>query len=90
MFQVTGNFSQGAMYGGRVNGFQAMEMQRQENTDKLISEFEALIAAGYNPNTVAEDAFDKAGVKISDTAAYDKRRLQLKVEQLYQSNRSHR
>lgn len=70
------------------NGFMNYVMQSQRNTDILIKDFEQLIAAGYNPNTVIDQAFSNRGIKQSDLTDTDKKRLQRKVEELYQSYHS--
>ena len=92
MLRVTGDFSRGAFYGNQINGFQVAEMQKQENTDNLISSFEQLIAIGYNPNNsvAIQRAFEKVGISEEDTTSYDRKRLVSKVEQIYRSNRSHK
>lgn len=90
MFKITGDFSNGAYSGGKINGFQVMAMQSQEYTDKLIAQFEKAIAAGYNPNTVSDDVFNKVGCRESDLTEFDKNRLKKKVEALWKAHHSYR
>lgn len=88
MFSVCGiNFQSGAYYNGKMNGAQAMIMQSQEYTDKLIEQFGVAIAAGYNPNDVIDDVFNKVGCSDSDLTNSDKQRLMRTVEKMYQTNR---
>ena len=84
------HFATGNMYNGKVNGMQTMIMQSQEYTDKLIEQFEMAIVAGYNPNIVTDDIFNKVGCSLSDLTDFDQKRLKIKVEQLYHSNKNHR
>lgn len=72
------------------NGFMNYVMQSQQNTDMLIHDFEQLIAAGYNPNTIKEQAFANRGISESDLTDLDKKRLQRKVEEIYQAYNSRR
>lgn len=91
MMNVTGDFSRGAFCGNQINGFQVAEMQRQENTDRLVYNFEQLISMGYNPNndSVIKLAFDKTGVNQEDTTSYDKDEMISRVERSCSSNRYH-
>lgn len=84
------HFATGNMYNGKVNGMQTMIMQSQEYTDKLIEQFEMAIAAGYNPNMVENEVFDKVGCSLADLTDFDQQRLKTKVEQLYRSNKNYK
>ena len=87
MFNVTGDFSQGAYMSGRLNGFQAMAMQRQQDIDNVISDFENAIAAGYNPNLVQAEILARYG--ITHLTAAESEKITRRVEEIYQSRRSH-
>lgn len=77
------HFSNGAMYGGKVNGAQVKVMQSQEYTDQLIKEFEEAIAAGYDPNEVTSEVFEKVGCTSADLTDFDRQRLRATVENIY-------
>ena len=67
-----------------------LAMQSQQNVDILIKDFEQAIAAGYNPNVVIEQVFRNRGINENDLTDSDKRRLERKVEQIYQSYQTRR
>lgn len=87
MFNITGDFSQGAYMNGQLNGFQTMTMQRQQDIDNIISDFEKAIAAGYNPNLVQAEIFARNGITHLTDAEFE--RIVRRVEEIYQSRRSH-
>lgn len=88
MFSMGGiNFQSGAYYNCKMNGAQAMIMQSQEYTDKLIEQFGMAIAAGYNPNDIIDDVFNKVGCSDADLTNSDKQRLMRTVEKMYQTKR---
>lgn len=86
MFNITGDFSQGAYMNGQLNGFQAMVMQRQQDIDNIIADFEKAIAAGYNPNLVQAEILARHG--ITHLTAAESEKITRKVEEIYQSRRS--
>lgn len=93
MFHLVGmDFSRGADFPNtnKVNGMQAMIMQSQENLERVLPDFEAAIAAGYNPNDVKDQIFQKYNLTESDFTDFDAKTLVSKVEQMYKANRSHR
>ena len=67
---------------GKLNGFNAMIMQSQQDTDKVIRELEVAIEAGYNLNVAFSQALDKCGVQEKNLTDFDKQRLRRKVEQI--------
>jgi hypothetical protein len=72
------------------NGFMNQIMQSEQNTDKIIKTCEQLIAAGYNPNIVIEQACYSCGVSMNSLTDMDKQRLVKKVEEIYRSNQTRR
>ena len=88
--RVFSTFNSSPYYNGKFNGADGYIMQSQEYTDQLISEFERLVAAGYNPNTVVEDVFDSVGVTESDLTEFDKQRLMRKVNAAWDAHQSRR
>jgi hypothetical protein len=74
----------------KVNGMQAMVMQSQENLYRVLPDFEAAIAAGYDPNDVKAQIFRKYGITEDDFTDFDAKTLVSKVEQMYKANHSHR
>ena len=82
VFKVTGNFSQGAYCGNKVNGFQAMVMQNDLDMQKIISDFENAAAAGYALSEVQEMIFEKYGI----TRPADRDSILRKVEEIYKSS----
>lgn len=86
------DFSRGADFPNtnKVNGMQTMIMQSQENLERVLPDFEAAIAAGYNPNDVKDQIFQKYNFTESDFTDFDAKTLVSKVEQMYKANRSHR
>ena len=86
MFNITGDFSQGAYLNGGLNGFSAMVMQREQDIENIISDFEKAIAAGYNPNQVRDEILRNNG--ITHLTAAESARITRKVEEIYQSRRS--
>ena len=87
MFNITGDFSQGAYMNGQLNGFQTMVMQRQQDIDNVIRDFEVAVAAGYNPNLVQGEIFAKYG--ISHLTAAESERITRAVEKAYHSKKGH-
>lgn len=75
---------------GKVNGMQAMIMQSQENLYHVLPDFEAAIAAGYNPNDVKSVIFDKYNLTDADFTDFDAKTLVTKVEAMYNSSRARR
>jgi len=73
------------MVGMGRNGFMNQIMQSQQDTDKLIQDFEQYIKAGYNPNAVADKIFQNRGIRETDLTAADKKRLERKVEEIWQA-----
>lgn len=93
MFDVTGNFKYGAYHPdcySKVNGFQAMVMQEQEDADRVIECFLQAIAAGYIPTSpiVQRAVFEKAGVDINDLDDFNKRRIEKKVNEVWESKQN--
>ena len=93
MFNVTGNFQYGAYhadYSNKVNGFQTMVMQEQQDADRVIECFLEAIAAGYNPTSpiVQKAVFEKAGVDINDLDDFNKRRIEKKVNEVWESKQN--
>ena len=86
MFNITGDFSQGAYSNGGLNGFSAMVMQREQDIQNVIHDFEKAIAAGYNPNEVRDTILKQNG--ITRLTAAESARITRKVEEIYQSRRS--
>ena len=87
MFKVTGDFSQGAFYDHKANGFQAMVMQRQQDIDDVIKDFERAIAAGYNPNEVKDIILQNHG--ITRLTAAETERITRAVENIYRSKKGY-
>ena len=90
MFDVTGNFQYGtyhADYPNKVNGFQTMVIQEQEDADRVIEFFEKAIAAGYNPNDIHIQymIFKKAKVDINDLDDFNKKRIEKRVNEIWES-----
>ena len=65
-------------------------MQSDQDTNKIIKICEELLAAGYNPNIVIEQACQKCGIRLSNLTDMDKNRLVKKVEEIYKSNQTRR
>lgn len=72
------------------NGFMNQIMQSEHDTNKIIKTCEELIAAGYNPNIVIEQACRKNNISMNGLTDSDKQRLVKKVKEIYQSNKSRR
>ena len=72
------------------NGFMNQIMQSDQDTNKIIKTCERLIAAGYNPNIVIEQACQSCGVSMNSLTDMDKQRLVKKVEEIYRSNQTRR
>lgn len=87
MFNITGDFSQGAYLNGGLNGFSAMVMQRQQDIDNIIADFEKAIAAGYNPNEVRDTILKQNG--ITRLTAAESAHITRKVEEIYQAKRGY-
>lgn len=91
MFNVTGNFSRGACTPtNQVNGFQTMVMQRQMDLDNIIRDFEAAIAAGYNPNAneVQSQILNKYSIS-KDLTLSEMNYIESRVEKIYQAKRGY-
>lgn len=93
MFDVIGNFQYGAYhaeYPKHTNGFQAMVMQEQEDADRVIECFIQAIAAGYIPTSpiVQKAVFEKAGVDINDLDEFNKKRIEKKVNEVWESKQN--
>lgn len=67
---------------GMLNGFNAMIMQSQQDTDKVIRELEVAVEAGYNPNIAFSQVLERCGVRERDLTDFDRQRLKRKVEQI--------
>ena len=70
---------------GMLNGFNAMIMQSQQDTDKVIRELEVAVEAGYNPNIAFSQVLERCGVRerdLTDLTDFDRQRLKRKVEQI--------
>jgi hypothetical protein len=90
MFNVTGNFQLGAYnasYPNKVNGFQAMTMQQQQDADILIACFEEAIAAGLNPTQaqVQNQIFNACNIDPEDLDDFNLRRIEKKVQEIWES-----
>lgn len=72
------------------NGFMNHIMQSEQDTDKIIKACEQLIAAGYNPNIVIEQACHSCGISMNSLTDVDKMRLVKKVEKICQSRQTRR
>lgn len=94
MFNVTGDFSKGiySTQTGKVNGFQGMVMQTEEEFNKIVECFEALIAAGYNPanEAIQKTAFSMAGVDPTNVTVFNKKRLERKVNEIWETYQTRR
>ena len=93
MFDVTGNLQQGVYHAdcfNKVKGFQAMVMQEQEDADRVIECFIQAIAAGYIPTSpmVQKAVFEKAGVDINDLDDFNRRRIEKKVNEIWESKQN--
>ena len=93
MFDVTGNFQHGVYHAdcfNKVNGFQAMVMQEQEDADRVIECFIQAIAAGYIPTSpmIQKAVFEKAGVDINDLDDFNRRRIEKKVNEIWESKQN--
>ena len=87
MFKVTGDFSQGAFYEHKVNGFQAMMMQREQDIEYVIQDFEKAIELGYNPNDVKDIILQNHG--ITRLTAAESERVTRAVENIYRSKKGY-
>lgn len=67
---------------GMLNGFNAMIMQSQQDTDKVIRELEVAVEAGYNPNIAFSQVLERCEVRERDLTDFDRQRLKRKVEQI--------
>jgi hypothetical protein len=90
MFNITGNFQHGvyhANYPNKINGFQTMTMQREADADRVIECFMQAIAAGYIPTSpiVQKAVFEKAGVDINDLDDFNIKRIEKKVNEIWES-----
>ena len=94
MFNITGDFSKGIYCSqtGKVNGFQGMVMQTEEEFDKVIKCFEAFIAAGFNPanEVVQKEVFKTCGINPNDISIFNKKRLERKVNEIWESYQARR
>ena len=88
--RVFSTFNSSPGYTGKFNGIDGYVMQSQESTDKLIEDFEQLIALGYNPNTVYEDVLQKNNIRESDLTDWDKARLKRTVEAAWEASQTRR
>ena len=87
MFNITGDFSHGVYSNGGLNGFSAMVMQREQDIQNVIADFEKAIAAGYNPNTVKDVILQEHG--ITKLTAAESARITKRVEEIYRSKGGH-
>jgi hypothetical protein len=64
-----------------------MVMQSQQDADRVITCFTEAIAAGYDPTlvTVQNAVFNKAGVDILTLDDYDIKRIENKVQEVWES-----
>jgi hypothetical protein len=85
MFNITGDFSHGAYLNGGLNGFSTMVMQRDQDIQNVIKDFEAAIAAGLNPNQVKDTILKDNG--ITHLTAAESTYIVKKVEEIYKSRR---
>ena len=90
MFNITGNFQLGAYHASnpnKVNGFQAMVMQQQQDADILIACFEEAIAAGLNPTQaqVQNQIFNACNIDPEDLDDFNFRRVEKKVQEMWES-----
>lgn len=94
MFNITGDFSKGIYcpQTGKVNGFQGMVMQTEEEFDKVVKCFEALIAAGFNPanEIVQKEAFKMSGIDPTNISVFNKKRLERKVNEIWEAHQTRR
>ena len=72
-------------YNGKVNGADFAIMHSQACIKMVIPEFENAIAAGYDPNIVKDMIFAKFSISEDDFTSSDRKLLQRKVEEIYQS-----
>ena len=80
------NMYQIGIVGMGKNGFMNQIMQSQQDTDTLIQDFEAAIAAGYNPNDIKQQIFEARGMSEDDLTYNDKQRLIKKIEAAWKSH----
>ena len=90
MFDITSNFQYGVYhpnYSDKVNGFQTMAMQEQQDVDKVIAAAENLIKAGYNPYLAGNETkmFQEAGVDRADLSNFNLKRIARKVREIWES-----
>lgn len=83
--RVGSSFRTNPYYDGRLNGVDLAIMESQQNADRLISCFEQAIRAGYNPNDVANRIYKETGIMPEDLTAFDRKRVERKVEEVYKS-----
>ena len=59
-------------------------------TDKVIALFEDAIRKGYHPEEVEQDIYRQARVNPADFTEFDKKRISLKVNEIYEMYRTRR
>lgn len=74
----------------KVNSMKTMIMQSQRNLERVIPDFEAAIAAGYNPNDVKDSIFKKYNLTDNDFTGSDVNILIRKVEEIYKIHNTRR
>ena len=88
MFKVTGDFSQGVMTNGFVNGFSCMVFQHQMDLENAVKDFENAIKSGLDPNDAAPHILRKNN--LTNLSREDKAYLERKIEAIYESHNNTR
>lgn len=72
------------------NGFMNQLMQSQEDADKIIKECEYLISIGFESSNAIQYACRQKNINLNGLTAADRKRIEKKVEEIYQSNHTRR
>lgn len=75
---------------GLGSGIDYMVMQSSYDADRVIEIFEDAISKGYHPETVEQDVYRQARVNPADFTEFDKKRIALKVNEIYEMYQTRR
>lgn len=71
---------------GLGSAFDCYMMNSYHEANKVIKLFESAVAQGYNPVEVEQEVWNKAGVDPATLLDTDKKRIQLRVNEIWESN----
>ena len=71
-----------------ITGIPGMDyyiMNSDYSADRVIALFESAAAQGYPPNAVEDEVFEQAGVNPADLTSFDRQRIQIKVNEIWET-----